>query len=111
MANIELVSTNIYAKALQMHQEYKKLLEHNHKELKKEIKKAETQQKTGMIDQQTQITSLLEQSSEPPTREAVIQFLTKLRTEFLEQVAEGKTPEEVSESMGIRVFKGGVKTM
>mmetsp|Transcript_40718 Transcript_40718/g.53413 ORF Transcript_40718/g.53413 Transcript_40718/m.53413 type:complete len:81 (-) Transcript_40718:948-1190(-) len=54
---------------------------------------------------------LLAQLDEGPSREKTVEYLKSLRKEFLAEVAAGKSPEELAESMGERVFKKGVKTM
>lgn len=46
-----------------------------------------------------------------PQREKVVEFLHKIRVEFLAEVAKGRSPEEVSKSMGAKIFKGGLMTL
>lgn len=113
MQSIEVVAENIHTKAVQMHKEYQKHLEFNQKALKKEIKKSqEHEQQSYLLGQQTQIKKLLEQSGEdPPSKEKVVEFLKTIRIQFLAEVAKGRTPEEVGESFGKKVFSGGMMTM
>ena len=40
-----------------------------------------------------------------------MKFLHKIRLEFLEEVAKGRTPEEVGKSMGTQMFQGGMMTL
>ena len=54
---------------------------------------------------------MLGQTEEPPSREKVIEFLQKVRAEFLAEVAKGKDGVEVSKTIGKQVFKGGMTTL
>lgn len=111
-ANIELVATNIHTKALQMHKEFKVTLENNLKELKKEIKKTKDEElKELLLHKQEHLVELLAQADEEPSKDHTVQYLQRLRQEFLAEVAKGKNPEDVSDTMGSKVFKGGMTTM
>ena len=109
--NIEMVAENIHHKAVQMHKEYLALLEANLKELNKKISKASAEEKTDLLEQQAEIVSLLEQSKKAPKKEEVIEYLHNLRTLFLAEVEKGRDPTEVSNSLGKKVFTGGMTTV
>ena len=46
-----------------------------------------------------------------PSKQDTVEYLQTLRGEFLAEVAQGKKPEDVSENMGSKVFKGGMTTL
>ena len=112
MTNIELVASNIQDKALQMHKEFKITLGNNLKELKNEIKKTKDESfKQILLDKQLHLVELLAKADEKPSKEHTVQYLKKLRLEYLAEVAKGKKPHEVLNYMSNRVFKGGMTTM
>ena len=57
------------------------------------------------------MTEVLAQLDVEPSKEQTIEYLKKLREEFLEEIANGKSAEELAESMGEKVFNKGVITM
>lgn len=111
--NIELVAENILAKALQMHKEYVAVIEANLKELNKKIGKmrSASEEMTELLEQQAESVSLLEQSKKTPKKEEVIEYLNNLRQLYLDEVAKGRDPDEVSSSLSSKIFSGGMTTM
>ena len=63
------------------------------------------------MEQQNRLTDILAQIDQEPSKEETVEYLKKLRSEFLAEVAKGKNPEELAESCGDKMFVKGVKTM
>ena len=109
--NINLISENIYGKAFQLHQVSHEYLDKCHKTLEQKIKEEKIiEKRERLIESKDNIAIQLEQHSrDPPTRQDVISLLTDLRKTFLDEVANGKSREEVSDDMGTKILENGIK--
>ena len=90
--NIELVATNIHDKAMQIHKEFKGTLEKNLKELKNELKKTKDEEIIQLLlFKQEHLVEILMQADEEPSKQHTVEYLQRLRAEFLLEVANGKS--------------------
>ena len=51
---------------------------------------------------------MIEKRQEPPKKEEIVTFLTKIREEYMRQKAEGKSEAEIQASLGGKIFRGGM---
>ena len=88
MHHINLVAENIHSKALPLHKEYISYLKSCQKEVKKQLSLAAAQnrEEIELVEQQSEIASLIEKNKQKPTKEEVVEYLKAMRREFLIEI-------------------------
>ena len=100
-ASIEVVADTVHARAVQLHAEYRKLLQANRKHLLKEIK--QKNRNSANVDESAAqgLESIVEEEkSEPPKREHIVNFLWTVRAEFLAEINSGTDRENAGKKIG-----------